>query len=82
MFRVEQRGATGREQCLVGTRRTLMAQDGVAARTVEALPPPIEGPAVWYGPAMVNRTEWVHALSADDVTEIEGAMRPLVDTRS
>ena len=56
-----------------------MAQDGVAARTIEALPPPIEGPAVWYGPAMVNRTEWVHALSADDVAEIEGAMRPLVD---
>ena len=59
-----------------------MAQDSNAARTIESLPSPVEGPAVWYGPAMVNRTEWVHALSADDVAEIERAMRPLVDAGS
>ncbi len=59
-----------------------MAQDGNAARTIESLPPPVEGPAVWYGPDMAKRTEWVHALSADDLGEIELAMRPLAECAS
>ena len=33
-----------------------MAQDGVAVRAIESLPPPVEGPAVWYGPDMAKRT--------------------------
>ena len=59
-----------------------MAQDGNAARTIEGLPPPVEGPAVWYGPDMAKRTEWVHALSAEDLGEIELAMRPLADAQA
>ena len=59
-----------------------MAQDGNAARTIEGLPPPVEGPAVWYGPGMAKRTEWVHALSADDLAEIELAIRPLADAQA
>ena len=47
-----------------------MAQDGNAARTIEGLPPPVEGPAVWYGPDMAKRTEWVHALSAEDLGDV------------
>jgi len=54
-----------------------MAQDGNAARTIADLPQPIEGSTVWYGPAMAKRTDWVHTLSAEDVAEIEAAMRPL-----
>ena len=53
-----------------------MAQDGIAVRTIENLPPPVEGPTVWYGPDMMKRTDWVHALSASDLAEIERAMRP------
>jgi TfdA family taurine catabolism dioxygenase TauD len=59
-----------------------MAQDGTAIRDLDNLPPPVEGPAVWYGPEMVNRTEWVHLLSAEDVAEIERAMRPLADAQA
>lgn len=56
-----------------------MAQDGSAARIagVADLPPPVEGPSVWYGPQMTGRSDWVHELSAADVAEIEAAMRPL-----
>ena len=59
-----------------------MAQDGIAVRAIESLPPPVEGPAVWYGPDMMKRTDWVHALSADDLAEIERAMRPLAETQA
>src|ERR1700704_5871138 len=59
-----------------------MAQDGTAIRTIESLPPPVEGRAVWYGPEMVKRSEWVHLLSAEDVAEIESAMRPLADAQA
>jgi hypothetical protein len=31
---------------------------------------------------MMKRTDWVHVLSADDVTEIGAAMRPLVDRQA
>ena len=37
-----------------------MAQDGAAVRSIADLPPPVEGPSVWYGPEMAKRTEWVH----------------------
>jgi hypothetical protein len=57
-----------------------MAQDGIAVRSIESLPPPVEGPAVWYGPEMTRRTDWVHALSDVDVAEIEAAVRPLAAT--
>ena len=50
-----------------------MAQDGVAARTIESLPPPVEGPTVWYGPDMMKRSDWIHTLSDADVAEIERA---------
>ncbi len=59
-----------------------MAQDGVAARAIESLPPPVEGPTAWYGPDMMARTDWVHALSADDLAEIERAMRPLAEAQA
>ena len=59
-----------------------MAQDGTAIRTIEGLPPPVEGPAVWYGPEMTHSTEWVHALSAGDLAEIEAATRPLAAARA
>jgi hypothetical protein len=41
------------------------------------LPPPVEGPSVWYGPEMAKRTEWLHVLSADDLGEIAEAVRTL-----
>jgi hypothetical protein len=55
-----------------------MAQIATTVRTIDRLPPAVEGPAVWYGPEMMSRTEWVHTLSVDDVAEIEAAIRPIV----
>jgi hypothetical protein len=49
---------------------------------IDGLPPPVTGPTVWYGPEMMNGTDWVHVLSEDDVTEIRTAMRPLVDRQA
>ena len=42
-----------------------MAQDGAVVRSIADLPPPVEGPSVWYGPEMAKRTDWVHTLSAE-----------------
>src|SRR5262245_9575895 len=59
-----------------------MAQDGAAVPTIANLPPPVEGPTVWYGPDMMRRSDWIHTLSATDVGEIERAMRPLADRQA
>jgi len=55
-----------------------MAQEAIAVGAIERLPPAAEGPAVWYGPDMVKRSDWQHRLLAEDVEEIELAMRLLV----
>jgi hypothetical protein len=59
-----------------------MAQDGNAVRAIESLPPPVEEPSVWYGPEMMKRSDWVHALSDADLAEIERAMRPLAERQA
>src|SRR5260370_16437780 len=38
---------------------------------------PIEGPAVWQGPLIDYRTEGMHVLSADEIAEIDAALRHL-----
>ena len=43
------------------------------------LPAPIDGPQIWYGPAMSASDEWMHAVSETDLAEIDVAMRLLVD---
>ena len=42
------------------------------------LPPFQQGPAVWKGPEMAARRDWIETLSAAEVTEIETAAAPLV----
>jgi Taurine catabolism dioxygenase TauD, TfdA family len=59
-----------------------MAQDGNAVRAIERLPAPVEGPTVWYGPDMMKRADWIHALSDADLDEIERAMRPLAERQA
>src|SRR5262245_66330630 len=59
-----------------------MAKVTVAAPADRRLPPPVEGPSVWYGPDMTKRTDWIHVLSAADVAEIEAAMRLLADSQA
>lgn len=34
----------------------------------------MNGPAVWYGPAMARRDDWIHRLDAADIEEIERAI--------
>ena len=41
------------------------------------LPPLLHGPAVWRGPDMAARRDWVETFSAEDIAEIEAAIRPL-----
>ena len=43
----------------------------------DSLPPEQSGPAVWTGPEMAARGDWLEALSAADVAEIEAAAAPL-----
>ena len=52
--------------------------DGQAYIIPADLPPPIEGPSAWRGPDLVNSTEWIYQLTAEDIAEIKAAMRPLV----
>jgi len=59
-----------------------MAQDGAAARTIDSLPPPVEGPTVWCGPDMMKRSDWIHTLSPADLDEIERAVRPLAERQA
>lgn len=42
------------------------------------LPPPIEGPSVWYGPDMAEREDWTYHLSAAEIAEVEAALAPLI----
>jgi hypothetical protein len=55
-----------------------MLQDRAKVQ-IENLPAPIRGPAAWYGPEMAKRTDWIHVLTAADITEITAAMRRLVN---
>ena len=47
---------------------------------IDELPPPITGDAVWYGPEMASRTDWIHEITDEEVAEIEAAMRQLSDS--
>src|SRR5262245_29363530 len=44
------------------------------------LPPNIDGPSAWYGPAMALSREWIEQLSDAEITEIELATVPLADS--
>ena len=35
----------------------------------------IEGPAAWHGPELAAARDWIHELSADEIAEIEQAVR-------
>ncbi|WP_374447699.1 TauD/TfdA family dioxygenase [Stella sp.] len=41
------------------------------------LPPPQHGPAVWHGPEMAARGDWLTVLEADEIAEVEAAARRL-----
>jgi hypothetical protein len=41
------------------------------------LPPPIVGPSAWYGPDVVERSEWIEPLSSAELDEIESASHQL-----
>lgn len=42
------------------------------------LPPEQTGEAAWYGPQMVERTDWLMPLGAAEIAEIDSAVRALV----
>jgi hypothetical protein len=41
------------------------------------LPPEIDGPSAWYGPAMAERSDWLTVLSDAEIAEVDDAMRRL-----
>ncbi|MEO5733079.1 MAG: TauD/TfdA family dioxygenase [Rubrivivax sp.] len=41
------------------------------------LPPEQTGPAVWDGPAMAARSDWIEKLSVTEIAEIEAAAAPM-----
>ena len=45
--------------------------------SVETALQPVTGPNVWYGPEMARRTDWIRALTSDEITELETAVRQL-----
>ncbi len=46
------------------------------------IPPPLDGPSVWYGPDKTNSSEWLHKLNPDEIGEVERAMRPLAEAKA
>ena len=51
---------------------TATANHRAAARREGA--PAIDGPAIWRGPEMARRDDWLYRFSADDIAEIEAAV--------
>src|ERR1700739_88972 len=41
------------------------------------LPPEQTGPAAWYGPEMVKRTDWAMPLTPTEIAEVESATKAL-----
>jgi len=52
-----------------------------SAVTLPMPPGPISGPAAWYGPDMAERSDWVHVLAAEEIDEIDAAIRRHVASR-
>ncbi len=44
------------------------------------LPPIIEGPSVWYGPAMAQNRDWIEQFSGTEIAEIERATARLAES--
>src|SRR5436305_13695101 len=44
------------------------------------LPAEIAGPSAWYGPQVASRTDWIHAISDEEIAEIASAVRVLEDS--
>ena len=52
------------------------AATAMASPPPDDLPPHLDGPAAWYGPALAGDPQrWTHALSATEVAEVEQAAR-------
>ena len=53
-----------------------MAAQSESHEVSKTMPPGLlSGPAVWYGPDMAARADWVLRFTAEDVRDIEGAVR-------
>jgi hypothetical protein len=44
---------------------------------IQFLPPEIQGPSAWYGPALLPQTDWTYHLSETEIAEIETAVSGL-----
>lgn len=45
------------------------------------LPPPVSGPAAWYGPEMAKRADWLHVLNDREICEVESAAHRLEEVQ-
>lgn len=44
---------------------------------IKFLPPEIQGPSAWYGPALLRQTDWIYHLSEPEILEVEAAVNGL-----
>lgn len=44
---------------------------------IQFLPPEIQGPSAWYGPALLRQTDWIYHLSETESKEVEAAVTGL-----
>ncbi|HWP56208.1 MAG TPA: TauD/TfdA family dioxygenase [Pyrinomonadaceae bacterium] len=45
-----------------------------------SLPPEICDASAWYGPELINRSDWIEQLSPLEIAEVEGAARELAES--
>jgi len=43
----------------------------------QTLPPEVEGPSAWYGPALASESDWIEHLTPAEISEVESATKRL-----
>lgn len=62
-------------------QRTENAQNStLSGELLQQLPPPVSGPAAWYGRDLKDSDEWIYHLTTSDIAEIEHATNAILDT--
>ena len=52
----------------------------VMSSVTNSLPPEIGDASAWYGPELINRSDWIEHLSRVEILEVESAVRELAES--
>ncbi|WP_437877856.1 TauD/TfdA family dioxygenase [Sorangium sp. So ce513] len=58
----------------------MSSEDAAQTTDISRVPPWIDGPAAWYGPAMTQGEGWIEHLTPAEVEEVEAAVRRFAET--